>query len=354
MARRRILVVDDQQLIILGLERSLRRLRGEWDVETAAGGREALERLRAEAFDALVTDLNMPGLGGGELLDWTRRNRPGVVRIVLSGHQDRGMIQNAASLAHRFLAKPSEPDLLVGTLRQVGAVANLPGELRNAVVGMCSLPCGPIAGHKVRAWRNDPEAPHELFQAGVQEDPGLAAKALQLVHSAFFGRPRPLLSPGAAALLLDRERAAALDIEPEPPPVEARLRPIREAHLHMARAAAAIARAEGAPAAVEDLAYTAALLAAAGAMILEVCGAGPADPSRVAWHYLNLIGIPAPVLEIVARHRAPSEGEGAPSLALAAVHAAAGGDDSSFLARAGYPDRLHAWNQVIETAQGAS
>jgi CheY-like chemotaxis protein len=63
--------VDDQPLIILGLERMLRRMRGAWEVVVADSGRKAQEKMKAEAFNVLLTDLNMPGLGGVGLLAGT-------------------------------------------------------------------------------------------------------------------------------------------------------------------------------------------------------------------------------------------------------------------------------------------
>ena len=68
----RILVVDDEphtrRLVSLQLERE------GYEVATARNGEEALERLRAESFDAVVTDYSMPRMDGRALCEEIRRD----------------------------------------------------------------------------------------------------------------------------------------------------------------------------------------------------------------------------------------------------------------------------------------
>ena len=87
---RRVLVVDDEGPIRIAIRRYLER-RG-WTVEEAGDGREALARLgldeagrlRADFYDAIITDLKMPGLSGIELHDRLAAVSPeSVARLVL-------------------------------------------------------------------------------------------------------------------------------------------------------------------------------------------------------------------------------------------------------------------------------
>lgn len=345
MARCRVLLVDDQELVLMGLERVLRRHRDAWEVEVAGGGRRAQDLLGERPFDVLVTDLNMPGHGGAELMEWCRANHPGTVRIVLSGHQDMSMIQAAARVAHRFLMKPCAPETLLGTLTDVARFQDLPGTIRDRVAATTFLPPGPVVAHRVKTWRQNDSAPQETFVGLVGEDPGLAAKALQLVNSAFFGAPRALVSPYAAAKLLDREKAQALEADPAPPAREALLRPLRERSLQAARTALAIVRAEGGSPTEQDLAYAGTLLAGAGDLILADAPEGEAgDPWGVAAHFLNLLGLPPPLLDLVGRIGNP--GDGPASLALAAAHVACGRQDDAFLERAGRLSHVPSWNHL--------
>lgn len=357
MTRVRVLLVDDQPLILLALERMLRRQRNVWEVVAAGSGAKAQDLMEQEPFDVLVTDLNMPGYGGVELLEWTRTQRPATARNVLSGHQDKRMILGATRTAHRFLTKPCVPEQLMEAILQTSGLLTLTGGeggLRAAVGAMGQLPGSPVTCHKVKACFEDPGSDLLTLKDIVTQDPGLAAQVLHLVNGAFFGVPRPVVDPWEALQLLDHEKLASLVAEPVGADLEARLKPVREAHLGLALRARAITRVEGAPRPVQDLAYTAGLLAAAGPIILATASTGGTapDPLQVARHYLNLMGLPAPLLELVENHRQPSRAQNPDSLALAALHVASGQLDQDFLTRTGYLERVPRWRQSMLDNEG--
>ncbi|MFL5347760.1 MAG: PAS domain S-box protein [Hyalangium sp.] len=83
--RGRVLVVDDEP----GVGKVLRRILKDHEVEVAAGGRQALERLQREPdhFDAVLCDVMMPDLGGKDLYEAVRRTHSGLERrfIFVSG-----------------------------------------------------------------------------------------------------------------------------------------------------------------------------------------------------------------------------------------------------------------------------
>jgi len=367
VSRPRILLVDDQKMILLGLERMLRRMRNAWDVVLAGSGREAQGCMEDQAFDVLLSDLNMPGFGGAELLEWSRERHPGTIRIVLSGHQNKPMILASTRTAHRFLTKPCEPDVLVATLSETLEACLLPagrGGVRQAVVGMGSLPVGPGAARGVAEQLQDPSGTVPCLQDHFLEDAGLASMVLHFVNSAFFGVPRPILNPWEAFQLLDRDSWPAIRVDPVPSELESRLQPLREKHLAQARHALAITRSEGAPVEVQNLAYIGGLLAVAGPMILaisfperfEEAMAQPqalgVDLQQLAYHYFRLRGLPAPLLEIVGNPREPGRYRQPPSLALAAVHVASGKPDESFLSGTPFLGRVPTWQRLHVPAQG--
>ena len=89
----------------LALEDSL-RLQG-YEVVSAASGEEALEFLRSQRFDLLLTDQAMPGLSGIELAEATARIHPDVPIVLLTGSSDvelaKASLQRGAS---DFVTKP--------------------------------------------------------------------------------------------------------------------------------------------------------------------------------------------------------------------------------------------------------
>ncbi len=108
---RRILLVDDEEDNLDLLVRALRPL---GKLRTARSGNEALELLRAEPFNAVVTDHAMPGLTGVELLERAARLSPHTQRILVSAYGDVDMLTEAINRGHvsHFLPKPIDPRTL--------------------------------------------------------------------------------------------------------------------------------------------------------------------------------------------------------------------------------------------------
>jgi len=84
MTMRRYLVADDNRELAENLAEILRD-RGD-EALTAANGAEALALVRASRFDAVVTDMRMPGMGGAEALHLIRRADPGLAALVVTAH----------------------------------------------------------------------------------------------------------------------------------------------------------------------------------------------------------------------------------------------------------------------------
>jgi len=115
---RRILVVDDEASSVSGL-RTLLELDG-YDVTATESSRRALELLAAGAFHAVITDLEMPEVGGTELVRAALAARSDTVVIVLTGYSASAPAADAqAAGARRVLDKPLDYDVLAAELRSV-------------------------------------------------------------------------------------------------------------------------------------------------------------------------------------------------------------------------------------------
>jgi CheY-like chemotaxis protein len=79
---RRILVVDDELMMLASMRRALR---GEFEVETASSGSEALEKLGSFHPDLVLADLQMPLMDGGQLLREVRARDPRCETVLMSG-----------------------------------------------------------------------------------------------------------------------------------------------------------------------------------------------------------------------------------------------------------------------------
>jgi putative nucleotidyltransferase with HDIG domain len=105
----KIMVVDDEPANLRLLERLFRR---DYQVLTAASGKEALQLLEQHDVALLITDQRMPGMTGIELLKRTAEFRPHMVRMVLTGYTDIGALVEAINCGqvYKYVTKPWNND----------------------------------------------------------------------------------------------------------------------------------------------------------------------------------------------------------------------------------------------------
>jgi len=113
----RILLVDDERR----LTESLSEYLASEGIEalSAPDGLAGRKLLEESPFDALVTDLRMPGLDGLGLLRWVREEGPHLPVIMISAHGDvRDAVEAMRTGAYDYLVKPFDPDELAMKLRK--------------------------------------------------------------------------------------------------------------------------------------------------------------------------------------------------------------------------------------------
>jgi two-component system chemotaxis response regulator CheY len=113
------LIVDDSKVMREMVIACLRGLDG-LAFTHAASGLEALEKLSLQAFDVVVLDLNMPDIGGYEVIEFIRGqdkllNLP--ILVVTTRGDDGSRARALAAGATRFMTKPFAPEALVGEVR---------------------------------------------------------------------------------------------------------------------------------------------------------------------------------------------------------------------------------------------
>lgn len=135
-ARPRLLFVDDESRILLSLKAIFR---ADYDVTVANGGVEALEILKKERFDAIVSDQRMPGVTGVEVLRAAREQQPQAIRMLLTGYADLNAIVSSINEGEifRYIPKP----WVNGELREIVAAA-----VKASTVEHIPMPAEPAAG----------------------------------------------------------------------------------------------------------------------------------------------------------------------------------------------------------------
>ena len=117
MNQPRVLIVDDDAALLQALPEALRLRMREVTVDTADSAAAALDRIAARDYDAIVTDIKMPGMDGLTLLAEIRGRRPDTPILMITGHgEDALAIQALRGGAYDFIPKPIDRDDFVAAL----------------------------------------------------------------------------------------------------------------------------------------------------------------------------------------------------------------------------------------------
>jgi excisionase family DNA binding protein len=118
--RPRVLVVDDEATIREVLAKTLALV--EYDVDLAADGRTAIERLRMISYDLLITDLKMPGIDGLAVIREARRLKADIPVIIITGFSTEASAIEAVNLGvSGYLTKPFRvPRVLAAAAKALG------------------------------------------------------------------------------------------------------------------------------------------------------------------------------------------------------------------------------------------
>jgi two-component system OmpR family response regulator len=114
----KILVVDDEESLRLTMKLKLKA--AGFDVDVAEDGEAALEKLKAQKFDAVLLDINMPRMSGIEALGIMRQQYPQTEAIMLTGFADFSTaIECLKNGARDYLVKPIDTTELITRLRSL-------------------------------------------------------------------------------------------------------------------------------------------------------------------------------------------------------------------------------------------
>jgi len=114
----RVLFVDDEAAVIDALSRAV--LGERLEVHAASNAATALELLGQMPFDVIISDDDMPGMTGTELLEVVRQQYPDVVRIIYTGYATLQRAVRAINEGRifQYLLKPCKPSEIVTVVRE--------------------------------------------------------------------------------------------------------------------------------------------------------------------------------------------------------------------------------------------
>ncbi len=395
---KRVLFVDDERDMLESLRDALDPYRRVWRMRFAISGTEALGELEAEPADVIVSDIQMPGMDGVELLARVQERYPATIRLVLSGYANPKIAARAATVAHRILAKPCNADELGIVVQRSCALHELTeqAEQYRVTAAATTLPSAPGLYMEISRVIADANTGPDDLAGVIERDPAMTAKLLQLANSAFFGIGRTVNRVRDAVVYLGSDTVKALTLSAEavgklaPTGVDGFSIGQFERHATLVARIAAGILPKGA---AQQDAITAGLLHDIGQLVLIAD-----DPSQwralteqarrrnVTLHQveqdvhgithaatgaylLSLWGLPDGVVEAVAHHHDPLAVPGAALDAVAAVHIAdalahelePGSEDrtplvlldDAYLDQLGVRSQLDQWRELARSAGDA-
>jgi DNA-binding NarL/FixJ family response regulator len=118
----RLFIADDHAIMRSGLKQIFALTPDVCIAGEAENGQQVLEVLRDNTHDLLLLDLNMPGIGGAELLGRIRVHHPTLPILILSMHNEPQIASRMLKAgANGFITKDCEPDTLLQAVRKVAA-----------------------------------------------------------------------------------------------------------------------------------------------------------------------------------------------------------------------------------------
>ncbi len=190
----------------------LRPKRNEWSMKFVGSAQAALEALKSEPCEVVVTDMRMPGMNGAELLEVVQREYPDTIRLILSGQAETESVMKALGVSHQFLSKPCDAEILQGTISRAFALRDLAGSesVKTLVARINKLPTLPAIYQQLVAALRQPNSSIEDVSKIIAKDPSMTARLLKLVNSAYFGLQKPVADVTRAGALLGLDRIMAL------------------------------------------------------------------------------------------------------------------------------------------------
>jgi len=210
--KKRILFVDDEQSVLQGLRRMLHKMRGEWKMEFVTRTSDAMKVMKNTRYDIVISDLRMPSTDGVQFFEEVRKKYPDTIRFMLSGYSEQPLQGRAARCVHQFISKPCDAEQLKKLISRAFALRDQlkSKEASKIVSALRSLPVMPKVYQDVINLFAEPECSSRKVGKMIGRDIGMSAKILQVVNSAFYGRPGKIVDPVRAVVYLGLKTVEAL------------------------------------------------------------------------------------------------------------------------------------------------
>lgn len=117
MGKKRVLVIDDERIVLDSITKIMKE--EDFEVDVTLSGREGLEWAVNKNYDVVLTDLRMPDIGGMRVLRDVKRAKPAMPVVMITGFGSvKSAVQAMKLGAAEYLEKPFSPDDLVKVVQK--------------------------------------------------------------------------------------------------------------------------------------------------------------------------------------------------------------------------------------------
>lgn len=192
--KRSILFVDDEEKVLQGIRRSFYDLSDDWNLYFFDDGFKALNFIEDNFVDVIVTDMKMPGVDGATLLERSKELQPKSHRFVLSGHADLEEAVRALPIAHQYLLKPCDAEVLKEAIYRAFCLYEQlehPG-LSDLYGGPDGLPLAPALYREITRVVAQSDVSFDDLSKKIEADDKVTEAILKLTNSAYFVRRKKI------------------------------------------------------------------------------------------------------------------------------------------------------------------
>ena len=114
----KILIIEDEEAIRRVLTKILKEENRSYDIFEASDGLLAIEFIKNQDFDLILCDIKMPKMDGLEVLEATKKIKPDIPIVMISGHGDlETAVETMRHGAYDYISKPPDLNRLLNTVR---------------------------------------------------------------------------------------------------------------------------------------------------------------------------------------------------------------------------------------------
>ncbi len=207
-----ILILDDEEYIVASLRSLLRRK--PYKILTFTIPQEALDTLKFETADIIISDMRMPVMSGIDFLKKARELCPSATRLVLSGYEDKHIVIDTIDqgIAHRFLMKPWEDQEFIQNIDEILIFRSELAEihLNELLQNIHTIPTPKGMLDRLQKIIHRKHQNITDLVSDIEQYPSLVVRIMRIANSVYYGARNPITNIFDATIFIGCEFVESL------------------------------------------------------------------------------------------------------------------------------------------------